>query len=142
VLELAFRQASLHGLALVVIPCFRSVTRPTRPGDDGPVPDDAEEQRVLLAEAVTALREKFPDVEVRLQLTRGLVDECLSGSPPVAHLVIVGRRAGPGWARFLHASGAMAVLERSGSTVALVPEGDVLDLSSKPTLHHAERNTP
>ncbi len=56
------------------------------------------------------------------QLARGLVDQCLGNGVPDAGLVVVGRASSSGWSRFLHASCALAVLERAHTNVAVVPE--------------------
>ncbi len=124
VLEFAFTQASLHRSPLTVMHCFWDVMVATRgPGLVGPdEPDDLSDLRLLLAESVAGLAEKFPDVEVRQELARGLVDECLVDRVPNASLVVVGRSRGSVWDRFLHASCALAVLERAHTTVAVVPE--------------------
>jgi nucleotide-binding universal stress UspA family protein len=89
--------------------------------DDGPS-DGLDDLRLLLAESVAGLREKYPDVEVTLELSRGLVDDCLAGHTPTAGLLVVGRPVPSGTDRFLHASCAVAVLERAHTVVAVVPE--------------------
>jgi len=124
VLEFAFTQASLHRAPLTVMHCFWDVAVATRgPGLVGPgEPEDLSDLRLLLAEAVAGLAEKYPDVEVRRELARGLVDECLVDRVPDASLVVVGRSPASVWDRFLHASCALAVLERAHTTVAVVPE--------------------
>jgi nucleotide-binding universal stress UspA family protein len=121
-LEFAFRQASWRGLPLTVLHCFFDVTAGGRPDLVEPRASAYEDLRLLLAESVAGLREKFPDVEVDLQLGRGLVDECLLGQAPTAELVVVGRTESHGWTRCLTASCAFAVLERARTTVAVVPE--------------------
>ena len=123
VIEFAFLQASLRGLPLTVLHCFFDAAAGTRPElVESAEYASYEDLRLLLAESVAGLQEKFPDVEVDLQLGRGLVDECLLGQAPHAELVVVGRTEAHGWARFLHASCAFAVLERAHTTVAVVPE--------------------
>lgn len=122
-LEFAFRQASLWGAPLTVMHCFWDVlvaTRGTGRVEPG-LPDDPTELRLLLAEAVAGMQEKFPDVEVRTELARGLVDDCLADRSPDSGLLVVGRPAAS-WSRFLHASCAIAVLERARTAVAVVPE--------------------
>jgi nucleotide-binding universal stress UspA family protein len=78
--------------------------------------------RLLLAESVAGLRETYPDVEVDLHLTRGLVDQVLADTAPGADLLVVGRRHQNAISRFFHGSMATAVLERAAGTVAVVPE--------------------
>jgi nucleotide-binding universal stress UspA family protein len=124
VLEFAFAQASLLRVPLTVMHCFWDVVTATR--GPGTVPRGADDEltdlRLLLAESIAGLAEKYPDVEVTQELARGLVDECLADRAPDAGLVVVGRASTAGWARFLHASCALAVLERAHATVAVVPE--------------------
>jgi nucleotide-binding universal stress UspA family protein len=124
VLEFAFTQASVHRAPLTVMRRFWDVAAATRGrGLVGPdEPEDPADPQLLLEEAVAGLAEKFPDVEVRQELARGLVDECLENRVPDASLIVVGRSRSSGWDRFLHASCAVAVLERAHTTVAVVPE--------------------
>jgi nucleotide-binding universal stress UspA family protein len=124
VLEFAFEQAAALGLPLVVMHCFFDATLVL--GDyDGPrpaEPSDAEDLRVMLAESVAGLRDSYPDVELRLELATGLVDQCLLEQAPKADLLVVGRSNPAGWSRFLQASCSLAVLERADCAVAVVPE--------------------
>jgi len=124
VIELAFRQASLHGLPLVVMHSFVDPTLAGRPdGDASPAePSDVDELRMLLSESVAGMREKYPDVRVDLRLSQGLVDQCLLEEAPEAELLVVGRSDVSGWSRLLYASCALAVLERARTTVVVVPE--------------------
>ena len=127
VLEFAFAQASLRRAPLTVMHCFWDVLAATEGSGTVAAPahdrhDDLEDLRLLLAESVAGLAEKYPDVEVTQELARGLVDECLADRTPDAALVVVGRTTGSGWSRFLHSSCALAVLERARTTVAVVPE--------------------
>ena len=132
VVDFAFRQASLRGVPLSVMHCFWEVVAATSSTDgpvstSGPVEGPAEgpaEMRVLLAESVAGFSESYPEVEVHLELARGLVDRALVSASPTADLVVVGRRHQNALARFLHASLSAAVLERAAGTVAVVPEAD------------------
>ena len=124
VLDFAFAEASLLRVPLTVMHCFWDVMAATHgPGSVAAGEDtDLTDLRLLLAESVAGFAEKYPDVEVTLELARGLVDECLSDRAPDAGLVVVGRSSATGWARFMHTSCAVAVLERARTTVAVVPE--------------------
>jgi len=124
VLEFAFEQASLHGWPLTVMHCFWDVMaattgqgRVTSAADDG-----LDDLRLLLAESVAGLAEKYPDVEVTRELARGLVDQCLSGRSLDATLLVIGRSEPTAVDRVLYSSCALAVLERADTTVAVVPE--------------------
>ena len=124
-IEFAFRQASLRGLPLMVMHCFFDVVLAARDSaalDPALEPAEVDDLRLLLAESVAGMREKFPDVEVDLRLAQGLVDQCLVDNAPQAELLIVGHSDPRGWSRFLNASCALAVLERATTTVVVVPE--------------------
>jgi nucleotide-binding universal stress UspA family protein len=122
VVEFAFRQASIHHLPLVVMHSFVDPTLAGRPGVEPAEPSDVVELRMLLSESVAGLREKYPDVEVDLRLSEGLVDQCLLDEAPRAELLVVGRSDVSGWSRILYSSCALAVLERARTTVVVVPE--------------------
>lgn len=124
VVEFAFKQASLHHLPLVVMHTFADPTLAVRAVEGGPPPEptDVVELKILLSESVAGLREKYPDVEVDLQLSQGLVDQCLLQEAPDAELLVVGRSDVSGWSRLLYSSCALAVLERARTTVVVVPE--------------------
>lgn len=123
VLDFAFEQASRRHVPLTVMHCFwQIVPQGQPPGADIPA-----DMRLLLAEAVAGFRETYPDVDVDLQLTRGLVDQVLADTAPAADLLVVGRRHQDTLSRLLHGSMAIAVLERAAGTVAVVPEPDHAD---------------
>lgn len=124
VIEFAFQQASVHHRPLVVMHSFVDPTLAARGGEGGvpSEPSDVVELKILLSESVAGLREKYPDVEVDLQLSQGLVDQCLLHEAPEAELLVVGRSDVSGWSRLLYSSCALAVLERARTTVAVVPE--------------------
>jgi nucleotide-binding universal stress UspA family protein len=126
VIEFAFRQASLRGLSLTVMHCFWEVAAA---GAELARYDDSPDLRLLLSESVAGLSEKFPDVHVTLELARGLVDDCLTGGARPRDLIVVGRHPVASVSRFLSGSATTAVLERSGSTVAVVPEVDPTRIS-------------
>jgi nucleotide-binding universal stress UspA family protein len=124
VIDFAFRQASLRGVPLTVMHCFWEVVA----ADGGLRPDGGPtDLKLLLAESVAGFTETYPDVEVRLELSRGLVDYELVAAAPAADLLVVGRRHKAAVARLLHASMAAAVLERSAGTVAVVPEASPVE---------------
>lgn len=124
VLEFAFQQASQHGWPLTVMHCFWDVLAATV--GTGHVEarenDGLDDLRLLMAESVAGLAEKYPDVDVTRELSRGLVDECLAGCTTDAALLVVGRSSATVLNRFLYSSCALAVLERAHTTVAVVPE--------------------
>ena len=126
VIEFAFRQASLLGVPLTVMHTSFdvAVAVAARSGAGATPPDLADDLRVLLSESVAGLSEKFPDVQVSLQLGYGLVDECLTRGPHPRDLIVVGRHPVDSISKLLAGSICAAVLERSESPVAVVPERD------------------
>lgn len=122
VLELAFRYADRHRLRLTVMHVYwdaRAVV--TRPGR--PLPTWRDDGLALLVErSVAAVRARYPDVPVAIELVHGLVDECLSRRQRAWDLIVVGRHPVDSIARRLTGPMATAVLQRAHSAVAVVPE--------------------
>ena len=124
VLDFAFRQASMRRLPLTVVHAFSdmqaTVTTTHLVTDLG---EDLEEQRLLLAECVGGLREKYPDVPVRTELARGRPDECLVRMGGRMNLVVVGSHQGGAMSTSLFGSVAASVVEHATCPVAVVPTG-------------------
>lgn len=115
-LEFAYRQASLHQLPLTIMHCFGD----TRVGtDEEPAASDV---RLVLAESLAGLGEKFPDVQARTELVRGMADERLVRASQRMDLVVVGAHHGGTLTTLLYGSIANAVLEHATCPVAIVPE--------------------
>lgn len=115
-LEFAYRQASLHQLPLTIMHCFWDA----RPGiEEEPVASDV---RLVLAESLAGLGEKFPDVQARTELVRGMADERLVRASQRMDLVVVGAHHGGTLTTLLYGSIANAVLEHATCPVAIVPE--------------------
>jgi nucleotide-binding universal stress UspA family protein len=117
-LEFAYRQASLRKLPLTVMHCFWDVRSATSSLTGGP---ESEEERPLLAEALDRMGEKFPDVNVRLELARGLADACLIGAGERMDMVVVGRHEQHMVSGLVYGSIASAVVEHASCIVAVVP---------------------
>jgi nucleotide-binding universal stress UspA family protein len=122
VIDFAFQQASLRGVPLTVMHCYWEIVAQGRAAPRAL--ENATDMELLLAESVAGFAETYPDVEVRLELSRGLVDQVLAQAAPETDLLVVGRRHKAAVARLLHASMAAAVLERAAGTVAVVPEAE------------------
>ncbi len=120
VIEFAFRQASLRRLALTVTHCLWD----TQGAIYGVMPRDPQEAELMLSESVAGLGEKYPDVVVTLELATGLVTETFADLSNEADLIVVGRHKYGLLSRIVYGSLSLAVLERSKTTVALVPEAD------------------
>ncbi len=125
VIEFAFRMASERQLSLTVMHAYWDIAGEQAygrfVGEDEPGVDDL---RMMLSKSTAGLREKYPDVEVDLQLARGLVDVVLTGDEPPRDLIVVGRRHPTRWARLLYGSATTAVLDLARGSVAVVPEPD------------------
>ncbi|MFC6286311.1 universal stress protein [Nocardioides sp. GCM10027113] len=117
-LEFAYRQASLRDLPLTVVHCYWSVGGPAAAEQ---VAADAQEQRLLLAETISGMAEKFPDVHVHTQVARGLVDDVLVRAGEETHLVVVGGHHGGAASEVLFGSVASSVVEHATCPVAVVP---------------------
>lgn len=126
VIGFAYRQAALRHLSLTVLHCFWDAVaavaeyRVSRgQAADAPELDDL---RSVVAQSLAGLAEEYPDVPVAISLKHGLVDEALSPRNDGWDLVVVGRHPMTSLARVLTGSVATTVVERSPTTVAVVPE--------------------
>ena len=120
VIEFAFRQASLRALPLTVVHYYQDVL--VGAGFDVAVLEvDVEDMRVVLAQSVAGMGEKFPDVAATTRLQRGATDPAFTGDD-AWDLIVVGRRTKSAWDRVLVGSVGRAVLEHATTTVAVVPE--------------------
>lgn len=121
-LHFAFRAASWTDSALTVLYCFWDLSRED-PGDALVADDDREytAERALISESMAGLREKYPDVDVRVQLARGLVDRVLLDLTPGRDLLVVGARSHGAVGEALLGSVATTMLEQAPCPVAVVP---------------------
>jgi nucleotide-binding universal stress UspA family protein len=127
-LEFAFAQASLHALPLKVMHSFLG----TAAALAGSHRVDArasefQEQRLLVAESVSGMGEKFPDVPVEIELARGVAGDCLVREAARMNMVVVGAHHGGAVSEIVSGSAATAVVEHATCPVAVV--------------HHDERMT-
>ena len=124
VVEFAFRHASLRNLPLTIMHTYfdagAAVAEYRGKVSEGP----AAEVRILLAESVAGLAEKYSDVAVTRAFAHGLVDQCLVSTPQAWSLVVVGRHPIGSLTRALSSSVALTVLEHSEGVVAVVPEDE------------------
>ena len=121
-LEFAFREASQRSLPLTVMYCFWDVAAAATGA--GPVGDDEpglEAERLQLAEAVSGMRERFPDVHLTLRLARGLADDCLVRAAHRMDMVVVGVHTTGSLLGFFDGQVDRAVVEHAPCVVAVVP---------------------
>ena len=125
-LEFAHRQASLRGLPLTIMHCYwdaRNAFEAARMARGGVVSTlDIEEVRELVSASLVDLAEKFPDVDVRLELVHGWADDCLVDASRTMDLVVVGAHRRRPLSTLVFGSVAFSVLEHAGCIVALVPD--------------------
>lgn len=125
VAEFAFRQASVHGLPVTVLHSHYDTQAAMNGRSMVPLTDpDLEEQRLLMAQTVAGLSERYPDVHVERQLARGIAEEVLADDTGRWDLIVVGRHPVASLVRLLTASVATSVIERARTTVAVVPQDD------------------
>jgi nucleotide-binding universal stress UspA family protein len=124
-LDFAFREASLHRLPVTVLHAFWDLPSTIAAAHvaDGEG-EDLEAHRLLLAECVSGLQEKYPDVPVRTQLTRGRPDECLVRMAERMNMVVVGSHHGGAASEVLFGSVAASVVEHATCPVAVIPTGE------------------
>jgi nucleotide-binding universal stress UspA family protein len=122
VLEFAFAQASLRALPLKVLHSFWGVQGAVgAPGWVDVHSREFDEQRLLIAELVFGMAEKFPDVRAEIELTRGYAGDCLVREGARMNLIVVGAHHRSTVSDILPGSVATAVLERATCPVAVVP---------------------
>jgi len=127
--EFAFAEASLRGADLVALHAWNTWTERAYDGPADPpfvtYDEDRlrdEEERVL-AEALSGLQEKYPDVAVHRRLVRGRTRSVLIDASAEAGLVVVGARGRGGFTGLLLGSVSQAVLHHAHCPVAVVRSG-------------------
>jgi nucleotide-binding universal stress UspA family protein len=121
-LELAFRESSRRGLPLTVLHVVpripRSVAEPTIYEVTA---GELEEHRVWVAEEMSGLRERHPEVVVNTEVVPGLPHEELVSRAERMNLVVVGAHRGGLASELVLGSVAASVVERAHAPVAVVP---------------------
>jgi nucleotide-binding universal stress UspA family protein len=121
-LEFAYRQASLRGLPLTVMHCYWNAAATIAGASaERRHAEDLEEQRLVLAEAVSGMTEKFPDVPVHSEVARGLADDLLVRTGERMNMVVVGAHHGGAASEVVFGSVAASVVEHATCPVAVVP---------------------
>ena len=122
VLEFAYRAASMRALPLTVVHCFWDVdTGGSAPYVVSAASVDLESERLLLAESMSGMGEKFPDVKVKSAVARGLPQEVLVRLGERMDLLVVGAHQAGRVSRMLVGSVSVAVVEHARCPVAVVP---------------------
>ena len=122
VVEHAYREASLHHVGLTVVHCLWdglvSLARWTAVSETDPA---GEEGRLRVAESVAGMAEKFPDVGMSVEVTRGAIDACLVDLSARHELLVIGRPPRPLLQRLTVSSLTTPVAEYAHSPVLVVP---------------------
>ena len=122
VLELAYRQASLHGLPLTILDCVWDIHAGTMGAYlVSDTPADLNDERIALSEAVAGMTEKYPDVHVTTTMARGIPQEALVRLGERMNLIVVGAHQDGRLAQAFYGSVSVAVVENAGTPVAVVP---------------------
>jgi nucleotide-binding universal stress UspA family protein len=111
VLELAFRQASLHDLPLTVLHTPWDLRGGT----------EAESDRLALAETMAGMGEKYPEVHVTTRMASGAPEALLTDASERMDLVVVGAHQKGRFSRAFFGSVSVYVVEHATCPVAVVP---------------------
>lgn len=120
-LEFAYRQASFRSLPLTVMYGFWDPNGPMGFSLIGPDEPGNEDEYRLVSETIAGMSEKFPDVEVAVQLRRGLVEDCLIRAAKGMGMIVVGAHPDGIPLDVLTGSPTRALLEYAECMVAVVP---------------------
>lgn len=122
-LEAAYAMASVRGLPLTVLHCTWDARALTDALPDPAAPVDVlEEGRLLVAEAVAGLGEKYPDVDVATTVVHGRVPGQVTAAAEGMDLTVVGHHRRSRLGAWLLGSVAVDVLERARGAVVVVPD--------------------
>jgi nucleotide-binding universal stress UspA family protein len=121
-LEAAFREASFRALPLTVLHCVWEALS-AYGGWRGAGPDDPfwDPARIRVAELLTGLRDKFPDVVVNRGIFAGHVDQCVADMSRAHELTVIGRHAHTLLERVGSYSLTTAIIEHACGPVLIVP---------------------
>ncbi|WP_268985868.1 universal stress protein [Streptomyces sp. CC210A] len=128
--EFAFHQAALHGTKLVALHAWTTWNAPLPAPQDASEPYAnppgalADEEQLLVSEALAGSRDRYPEVAVEQRAVRGGTREALIEASRSARLLVVGARGRGGFTGLLLGSVSQAMLHHAHSPVAVVRGGD------------------
>ena len=125
VLEFAYRQAELEGLALTVMHCYSDFQAYSRDYYVDFPPVDPEEVRLGVAETLAGLGTKYPDVAVTETLVRGVPEAHVATAGDEMDLIVVGAHQGSRLEQLMFDSVSVQVIEHATRPVAVVPVAKV-----------------
>lgn len=121
-LEFAFSQASARNLPLTVLHSFWDAEAAVAGAHRVDVHSSAYvEQRLVIAEAISGMGEKFPEVHVEIQLARGYPGDCLVQAGAQMNLIVLGAHRGGRDKGIAFGTAATTVVEHATCPVAVVP---------------------
>ena len=123
VLEFAYREASLRDLPLTVVHCYWDLNAATAASYTLTERRlDRQSERLLLAESMSGMAEKFPEVSVRTAIAMGAPQDVLVRLGERMDLLVVGAHQVGTVSRMLFGgSVSVAVVEHANCPVAVVP---------------------
>lgn len=119
-IEFAYRMASFRGSDLTVLHCYWT-TAPVAAAPGAWLAPDLATDRVLVAESLAGMAEKFPDVAVEVRLVPGSAGQQLVAASPHYDLVVMGHHRLSPLNDLVSGSVAALVLEHADGDVAVVP---------------------
>lgn len=121
-IEHAYREASVHELPLLVVHCLWDGLV-AQAGWETVADTDprGREARLRMAESVAGMREKFPDVAMRIKVTRGAIPACLVDLSAGYDLTVIGRPPRSLRERLTLSGLTLPVVEHAHCPVLVVP---------------------
>jgi len=120
--EHAYREASLHRTPLTVVHClWDGLVAPTPWVDVSRNDPEGEQARLRVAQSTAGMREKFPEVDMIVRVTRGAVDACLVDLSADHDLLVIGRPPRPLLHRLTTSGLTLPVAEHAHCPVLVVP---------------------
>jgi nucleotide-binding universal stress UspA family protein len=119
-IEFAYRMASWRALPLTVLHCYWDADL-VAPRGTGAKMTDTDSEQALVAESLSGMAEKFPEVRVQVRLTRGFADMHLVTGSYDYDLLVIGHRPLPALDDIVHRSVAPTVVEHAHGPVPVVP---------------------
>ncbi|GIF00870.1 universal stress protein [Paractinoplanes rishiriensis] len=121
--EFAAKEAARRGAELVAVRAWQSLTS-LSPGDVPPLSyDDSlveEGERRLLTESLLGLGERYPDLQIRQELTNGSAARVLTERSREAQLIVVGARGRGGFAGLMLGSVSQHLIYKAQCPVAVI----------------------
>ena len=122
VLDFAYQEASLRGLPLTVLHCFRAIPAAAYGGYF--IPEqivDVESERLGLAESMAGFAEKYPDVRVHTEITNDAPQGAIVKLGERMNLIVIGSHQSGRVSHMLFGMVSVSVVEHATCPVAVLP---------------------